>query len=58
MVDGHCLIVPMQHVMCGTQVDEDVWAEIQVYNVVQKEMDLDFSSHLIVQIEPINHLFN
>ena len=30
MVDGHCLIVPMQHVTFGTQVDEDVWTEIQV----------------------------
>ena len=35
MGDGHCLIVPMQHVTCGTQVDEDVWAEIQVCNVTQ-----------------------
>ena len=30
MSDGHCLIVPMQHVSSGTSVDEDVWAEIQV----------------------------
>ena len=57
MVDGHCLIVPMQHVTCGTQVDEDVWAEVQVCNIVQKQMDLDFSSQVIVQMAPI-FLFN
>ena len=31
MSDGHCLIVPMGHVMAGTSLDEDVWEEIQDY---------------------------
>ena len=30
MNDGHCLIVPMQHVVQATVVDEDVWDEIKV----------------------------
>lgn len=30
LVDGHCFIVPRTHVTCSTQLDEDVWAEIQV----------------------------
>ena len=30
MNDGHCLIVPMQHVIQATVVDEDVWDEIKV----------------------------
>lgn len=30
MNDGHCLIVPMQHVVQSTVVDEDVWDEIKV----------------------------
>lgn len=31
MAEGHCLIVPMGHVMAGTHLDEDVWAEVQDY---------------------------
>lgn len=30
LVVGHCLIVPRTHVTCATQLDEDVWAEMQV----------------------------
>lgn len=25
---GHCLIIPMQHITCSTQLDEDTWNEI------------------------------
>ncbi|KAI8495426.1 hypothetical protein Bbelb_268810 [Branchiostoma belcheri] len=31
LTEGHCLLVPMQHVNSGTTMDEDVWAEIQAF---------------------------
>ena len=31
MAQGHCLIVPMGHCMAGTEMDEDVWNEVQDY---------------------------
>jgi len=30
-VPGHCVIVPMQHEIASTMVDEDVWKEIQLF---------------------------
>lgn len=30
LTTGHCLISPMNHVLCQTQLDEDVYAEIKV----------------------------
>nr|XP_018901629.1 PREDICTED: CWF19-like protein 2 [Bemisia tabaci] len=29
--EGHCLIVPSYHVACATQLDEEVWEEMQNY---------------------------
>lgn len=34
MAEGHCLIVPMNHVTQSTVTDEDVWAEIQVMAIL------------------------
>lgn len=31
LADGHCFIVPMGHCAAGTDLDEDVWNEIQDY---------------------------
>ncbi|XP_022098963.1 CWF19-like protein 2 [Acanthaster planci] len=31
LTDGHCLIVPMQHTVASTALDEDVWNEVQIY---------------------------
>lgn len=31
LTEGHCLIVPMSHITCATQVDEDVWEEVQTF---------------------------
>ncbi|KAG1670253.1 CWF19-like protein 2 [Nymphon striatum] len=31
LTEGHCMIVPMQHSTCATQLDEDVWSEIQIF---------------------------
>ncbi|XP_049634506.1 CWF19-like protein 2 [Suncus etruscus] len=31
LTDGHCCIVPLQHHRASTLLDEDIWAEIQVF---------------------------
>ena len=36
LTEGHCLIVPMQHIAAGTALDEDVWAEMQVCIISSK----------------------
>ncbi|EGW01352.1 CWF19-like protein 2 [Cricetulus griseus] len=30
LTEGHCLIVPLQHLQAATMLDEDIWEEIQV----------------------------
>lgn len=30
LLPGHCQIVPVQHVTCATELDEDVWTEVVV----------------------------
>ncbi|KAL3879004.1 hypothetical protein ACJMK2_031326 [Sinanodonta woodiana] len=42
LTEGHCLIVPMQHVSAGTAVDEEVWNEIQTF---RKYLTRMFSEH-------------
>jgi len=29
LTEGHCLVAPVRHVPCATQLDEDVWQEMQ-----------------------------
>ncbi|XP_072040204.1 CWF19-like protein 2 isoform X2 [Amphiura filiformis] len=31
LTDGHCLIIPMQHSIASTGLDEDVWNEVQIF---------------------------
>ncbi|CAH1777035.1 unnamed protein product [Owenia fusiformis] len=38
MTEGHCLIVPLQHVTCATALDEEVWEEIQVFRKALTKM--------------------
>ncbi|XP_078314355.1 CWF19-like protein 2 isoform X2 [Crassostrea virginica] len=38
LCEGHCLIVPIQHSVSGTVVDEDVWNEIQVFRKALTQM--------------------
>lgn len=28
LTDGHCLLIPIRHAVCGTQLDENEWAEL------------------------------
>lgn len=28
---GHCIIAPLQHISCGTQLDEEVWSEMNEF---------------------------
>lgn len=30
LTTGHCILAPIHHVTCQTQVDEDIWEELQV----------------------------
>ncbi|KAJ9600228.1 hypothetical protein L9F63_009475 [Diploptera punctata] len=34
LTEGHCLIVPMFHTPCATQLDEDVWNEVQTFKKI------------------------
>ena len=36
--EGHCFIVPMSHVSCATQLDEDVYAEMQQFRKALTKM--------------------
>ncbi|XP_048350177.1 CWF19-like protein 2 isoform X2 [Sphaerodactylus townsendi] len=31
LTEGHCVIVPMQHITAATLLDEDIWEEIQAF---------------------------
>ncbi|XP_036048524.1 CWF19-like protein 2 isoform X2 [Onychomys torridus] len=31
LTEGHCLIVPLQHLQAATMLDEDIWEEIQMF---------------------------
>ncbi|XP_050433202.1 CWF19-like protein 2 [Adelges cooleyi] len=31
LTEGHCLIVPIYHYACATDIDEDVWTEMQTF---------------------------
>ncbi|XP_043475298.1 CWF19-like protein 2 [Leptopilina heterotoma] len=38
LTTGHCLISPMNHVLCQTQLDEDVYAEIKLFKKTLTKM--------------------
>ncbi len=37
LVDGHCLIVPIQHHLTMLEADDDVWDEVKVTSTVYRE---------------------
>jgi len=41
LTEGHCLIVPIYHYACATDIDEDVWNEMQVFRKVLTSMFKD-----------------
>lgn len=47
LCEGHCLIVPMQHAVSGTVVDEDVWNEIQVFRKTLTQMFLAMDQDVV-----------
>ncbi|XP_064636752.1 CWF19-like protein 2 [Lineus longissimus] len=68
LTEGHCQIVPIQHVSAGTAADEDVWNEIQVFRkgltklFEDKDMDcafmetvmgLKWQPHMIMECVPM-----
>ncbi|XP_051162571.1 CWF19-like protein 2 [Leptopilina boulardi] len=38
LTTGHCLLSPMSHVLCQTQLDEDVYAEIKIFKKTLTKM--------------------
>ena len=42
LTDGHCYIVPMEHVTCSLFLDENVWSEIEIF---RKGLTRMFADH-------------
>uniref|UniRef100_A0A8C4R4H7 CWF19 like cell cycle control factor 2 n=1 Tax=Eptatretus burgeri TaxID=7764 RepID=A0A8C4R4H7_EPTBU len=38
LVEGHCIIAPLQHFTAGNALDEDVWAEMQTFRKALVQM--------------------
>ena len=68
LTDGHCLLVPMMHVMCATALDENVWSEIEVFKkgltrmfsdmdqdvvYIESYTDTKRKAHMIIECIPI-----
>ena len=47
MTEGHCLIVPMQHIAQSTGLDEDVFEEIQVFFIYPGIFDVMNSARVL-----------
>ena len=68
LTDGHCLLAPIQHVVCSTALDENVWSEIQVFKkgltrmfsdmdqdvvYIESYTDTKRKAHMIIECIPI-----
>lgn len=47
LTDGHCLLVPMQHAVCSTALDENVWSEVEVFKKGLTRMFSDMDQDVI-----------
>ena len=47
LTDGHCLLVPMQHVVCSTALDENVWSEVEVFKKGLTRMFSDMDQDVV-----------
>ncbi|XP_074650677.1 CWF19-like protein 2 [Tubulanus polymorphus] len=67
--EGHCLIVPIQHIAASTVVDEDVWTEMKVFRkgltkmfadreedivFMETSMHLKYQPHMCVECIPLS----
>ncbi|KAK0042497.1 CWF19-like protein 2 [Biomphalaria pfeifferi] len=55
LTEGHCLIVPMQHVVSATSMDEDVWKEMQSFRQCLVQM-FQTQDQDVVFMETVMHL--
>jgi len=68
LTEGHCLLVPMQHVVCSTALDENVWSEVEVFKkgltkmfsdmeqdvvYIESYTDTKRKAHMIIECIPI-----
>lgn len=66
LTEGHCLIVPMEHVSSSLQVDENIWSEINIFrkgltrmfsdrgmDVVFMEMSTRSRNHTVIECIPL-----
>ncbi|OWF52178.1 CWF19-like protein 2 [Mizuhopecten yessoensis] len=47
LTEGHCLVVPMQHVASSTAMDEDVWNEVQLFRKTLTKLFLDLDQDVV-----------
>ena len=50
LVDGHCLIVPIQHHLTMLEGDDDLWDEIRVRNISSEAIKFSLEAKLAVRI--------
>ncbi|CAL8111702.1 unnamed protein product [Orchesella dallaii] len=48
LAEGHCLIIPMSHVSCATDLDEDVWAEMQKFRKALVRMFREADQDMVI----------
>lgn len=51
MTEGHCLICPLQHHYSATELDEDVWLEIQVCGSCVSSIHAKIIFHVMLSFE-------